>query len=66
MSDKYVARKYVTEASFMKGTIKCPNCYQPMTRTKQNHLVCVNASKCKLFQVLFEEVKSLTTIKRVD
>lgn len=65
MSDKYIAKKYVSTSSLIDKTIKCPNCHQPMTIAGKI-LYCQRNPKCKLQDVPYREVKSLTTIQRVD
>jgi hypothetical protein len=65
MSEKYIAKKYVTQSSLTGKTIKCPNCHQPMTIAGRI-LYCMINPKCKLQDVAYREVKSLTTIQRVD
>ncbi len=65
MSDKYVAKKYVAVSSLTDKTIKCPNCHQPMSIAGKI-FYCQRNPKCKLRDVPYREVKSLTTIQRVD
>ena len=65
VGDKYVAKKYVSGSSLIDRTIKCPNCHQPMTIAGRI-LYCLSSPKCKLQDVAYREVKSLTTIERVD
>jgi hypothetical protein len=65
VSDKYIAKKYVSTSSLTEKTIKCPNCHQPMTFAGRI-LYCMSNPKCKLQDVAYREVKSLTTIQRVD
>jgi len=64
MSDKYIAKKYVSAASLTDRSIKCPNCHQPMMFAGRV-LYCM-ALSCKLQNVPYREVKSLTTIERID
>lgn len=64
MSEKYVAKKYVTTAMLTDKSIKCPNCHQPMTIANRV-IYCLSDAKCKLYEVPYREVKSLTTIERV-
>lgn len=65
MSDKYIAKKYVAVSALIDKTIKCPNCHQPMAIAGKI-LYCLSNPKCKLQDVPYREVKSLTTIQRVD
>lgn len=64
MSDKYIAKKYVAAADLTDRIIKCPNCHQLM-RITDRLIYCFNLT-CKLQDVPYREVKSLTTIERVD
>lgn len=66
MSDKYIAKKYVAVANLTDQTIKCPNCHRLMTFAGVV-MYCGGVNpKCKLKGVSYREVKSLTTIERVD
>jgi len=65
MSDKYIAKKYVAVADMTNKSIKCPNCHQPMNIAGKI-FYCQRNPKCKLQDVPYREVKSLTTIQRVD
>jgi hypothetical protein len=65
MSEKYIAKKYVAVGSVVEKLIKCPNCYQPMT-IADSVIYCRGNIKCKLKDIPYREVKSLTTIERVD
>jgi hypothetical protein len=67
MSDKYIAKKYITTASLTDQTIKCPNCYHPMLFAG-TVMYCAGRDnpKCKLKGISYKEVKSLTTIERVE
>jgi hypothetical protein len=65
MSHKYIAKKYVTTSALIEKTIKCSSCFQPMTIAGKI-LYCQLNPKCKLRDVPYREVKSLTTIQRVD
>lgn len=64
MSEKYVAKKYVTVTSLTDRTAKCPNCHQRMAITVEGIFHCVN-DQCKLYAACYREVKSLTTIEKV-
>lgn len=63
MSERYVAKKYVTVGSVTNKTIECPNCHRRMT-IASGVLRCFGTPNCKLQDVAFREVKSLTTIER--
>lgn len=65
MSEKYIAKKYVTVGSVFQCVVRCPNCHKPMLQAA-NLWFCDSSKKCKLFNIPFKEVKSLTTIERVD
>jgi hypothetical protein len=65
VSDKYVAKKYVAVSSLIDREIACPNCHELMTRAGKI-LYCRSNPKCKLQDIPYREVKSLTTIQRVD
>ena len=65
MSDKYIAKEYVAVSGLIDKAIACPNCHQPMTIAGKI-LYCQRNPKCKLRDVPYREVKSLTTIQRVD
>jgi len=65
MSEKYIAKKYVATASLTDKAITCPNCHQPMVFAGRI-VYCISNPKCKLQDVPYREVKSLTTIERVD
>ena len=64
MSDKYIAKKYVTESKLIGQWIKCPNCHQQMN-IHWGVIQC-KTPKCKLFDVGYREIKTLTTIERLD
>lgn len=66
MSDKYVAKKYVTTSSLIDKTIKCPNCHQPMVIAGRVLYCMSDPKKCKLRDIPYQEVKSLTTIQRME
>lgn len=63
MTDKYIAKKYATASNLTDRAIKCPNCHQPMT-IAGSIIYCLDNPKCKLQNVPYREVKSLTTIER--
>jgi hypothetical protein len=65
VSDKYIAKKYVAVSSLTDREIACPNCHELMTRAGKI-LYCQRNPKCKLQDIPYREVKSLTTIQRVD
>lgn len=65
MSDKYIAKKYVAVSELIDKRIACPNCHRPMT-VAGRIFYCQSNAKCKLQDVPYREVKSLTTIQRVD
>lgn len=65
MSEKYIAKKYVAVGSVTEQTIKCPNCHRQVAITVGGLMRCLN-NKCKLGGVYYREVKSLTTIERID
>lgn len=65
MSGKYVAKKYVASALLTDKAIKCPNCHQSMAFAGRV-IYCMGNPKCKLQDIPYREVKSLTTIERID
>ena len=65
MSDKYIAKKYVAASGLIDKIIACPNCHQPMSIAGKV-LYCMSNPECKLRDVAYREIKSLTTIQRVD
>lgn len=67
MSDSYVAKKYCAISNVTDCTINCPNCHQVMKQTDTGNWICVNKTKkCKLSGIPYRELKSLSTIERVD
>lgn len=68
MSEKYIAKKYVTVRDFTNKQLKCPNCHQLMCFVDfyEKIWTCTNRETSKLFKIAFKEVKALVTIERVE